>query len=158
MSDTIDYATPLELAREARALIADENHWIQHVSAARGRVDSASGGQIRVTRQVMLAVAPGDKEATCFCSSGAVIHQARIKGIVEFNNSGDDLVSQVIKLLDALDPEPGRPERRHLSDEPIGDIVTYNDTHTHAEVMAVWDQAIGVLEFLDLAQREEEED
>lgn len=156
MSDTIDYATPLELAREARALIADENHWIQHVSAARGRVDSASGGQIRVTRQMMLAVAPGDKEATCFCSSGAVIHQARIRGIAEFNDFGDDPVSQIINLLDALDPEPEFADGGGRGRG--GDIVTYNDTHTHAEVMAVWDQAIGVLEFMDLAQREEEED
>lgn len=60
--------------------------------------------------------------ATCFCSLGAI-------GRVEYTN----------KL------EHNQDARDHLSHAMTGDywrIGNYNDSHTHSEVMAMWDKAI----------------
>ena len=61
-------------------------------------------------------------EATCWCSIGAIRRSV---------NGSNDHVYEAINLLSASTP--------NVRD---GDIATFNDTHRHSEVLAVWDKAI----------------
>lgn len=70
------------------------------------------------------SVDPNNKEAMCFCAFGA------IQRITE-----NPLMSDADRLLESI-----CNERFSLS---VGD---FNDTHTHAEVLALFDAAIAELE------------
>jgi hypothetical protein len=63
---------------------------------------------------------PWDAKATCFCSLGAV-HKVLGSGELELKFEVKQYLSQAA---------------------PTHSIVPYNDNHTHAEVLAVWDEAI----------------
>lgn len=62
---------------------------------------------------------PKREDATCFCAYGALM---RVSGTLDADAMG------------ALDKLSG------------GDMSTFNDTHTHAEVLAAFDKAIASLE------------
>lgn len=95
--------TAKQILIAARQLIANPEHWTQHVMAR-----SASG---------LKASAENDPSATCFCPMGAVIRT------VGFNSKID---------------EPFRHLRKFFE----GSISKFNDSHTHAEVLAKFDEAI----------------
>ena len=67
-------------------------------------------------------VMPRSKEAVCFCSLGA------IENVYLFNSLPYRIVKSRLEV--ALD----------------GRITAFNDTHTHEEVMSVWDKAIATAE------------
>jgi hypothetical protein len=66
-----------------------------------------------------------DPRATCWCSMGAL--QKALDGF-----SIDESWLKYEKTLNKIT-------------EPVS-MLTYNDTHTHAEVMKVWDRAIALAE------------
>lgn len=107
---------------EARKLIADSEHWLQ------GRYAETAGH---------LPVHPKDEKAIRFCSVGAVVHLLPPDALPEAE------VRQLSAAVHELAPEwitayrQGRPHTR--SDRCIAQ---YNDSHTHEEVLAVWDHAI----------------
>lgn len=72
------------------------------------------------------------KDAVCFCSLGAVAKAAGRNTGVAHPNKGVELSY----LIDAINRED------------VGDIVHFNDSHDHAEVLAAFDKAI------QLAQKE----
>ena len=107
---------------EARKLIEDPEHWLQ--------------GQYAATDK-SLPVHPKDEKAVRFCSVGAVVHLLPPDTLPEAE------VRQHSVAVRTLDPvwftrEKARRVLLH------GDrcIAQYNDTHTHEEVLAVWDLAI----------------
>jgi hypothetical protein len=67
---------------------------------------------------------PKDTGATCWCLYGAVIKVAP---------NDDALMGAVQHLLDAIEKITGNME---------GSITTYNDDHTHAEILQLVDDAI----------------
>lgn len=73
-------------------------------------------------------VMPSSKEAVCFCSLGA------IEKVYLFNSLPYRIVKSRLEV--ALD----------------GAIPAFNDTHTHEEVMAVWDKAIATAEETEAAE------
>jgi hypothetical protein len=62
-----------------------------------------------------------DPDAKCFCSLGALLISARSPALTE-----------AIKYLEKV--------------IPAYTVLEFNDTHTHAEVMAKWDEAIALAE------------
>lgn len=103
---------------EARKLIADPEHWIQGTYAT------------DETRTVGLH--PNDPSAACFCSIGAVVHVLPEGALPE-----REVMALSAAVLD-LDPDWVTAE----GVRPNRNIAQYNDSHTHEEVLAVWDHAI----------------
>lgn len=63
--------------------------------------------------------------AVCFCSLGAFFRVAKSADVV-YMDSGWDILIKAVKLI-----------------KPTAySVATFNDNHTHAEVMAMWDKAI----------------
>lgn len=107
---------------EARKLISDPERWLQ------GRYAETAGH---------LPCFPKDEKAVSFCSVGAVVHVLPEQTIPERE------VRQLSAAVHALDPgwlATYRQEHPHTRFERC--IAQYNDTHTHEEVLAVWDLAI----------------
>jgi hypothetical protein len=71
-------------------------------------------------------------EAECYCSAGAL---RKVMGLL-INYSNADFSSPALTLYTEL--------IHGISVE--GDIINYNDTHTHEEVLKVWDEKIATLE------------
>lgn len=74
-----------------------------------------------------IKVDTGNARATCFCSLGAVFFVAK-QSKLSFPQRAD--IIQHIKEANGL----------------TSPVHEYNDTHTHAEVMALWDKAIAAAE------------
>ncbi len=70
------------------------------------------------------SIEPHFKRAVCFCSAGSLSH---VTGIP-------------IGKIEARNPA------WQLLDDETQNISEFNDTHTHAEVLAAWDRAIASLE------------
>lgn len=68
-------------------------------------------------------IAPEDEGASCFCSLGALMHAEPV--LTDTRTEARRMLTHASRLLDH--PEIGIPE--------------FNDNHTHAEVMAMWDKA-----------------
>lgn len=75
----------------------------------------------------------GIQESTCFCSVGA-IH--RVLGNGAHAPDRNALTQAVGKVMGT----------------DYTDVTTYNDTHSHAEVMTMWDKAINLLEAEEATQ------
>lgn len=67
-----------------------------------------------------------DEDAVCFCSLGAV---SRVTNRLEDRTDpqGNDIYYHITHYLETAMGEP---------------VSTFNDEHTHTEVMAMWDKAI----------------
>lgn len=105
----------VQILKEARALIADEENWTQGDYA-----------QDKDGNQTM----PSLSEATCFCAVGAIHRVGRIK-------LSQSVPLDIISVL-AIDEAVDR------TDVGISEsaIIGFNDTHTHADVLALFDRAI----------------
>jgi hypothetical protein len=103
--------------RAAKALIDTPAKWTQSVLAR----DS-------MARQVGIE----DRNATCFCSMGALLRHCRDK---ELPGEARKTISEALDNVAEL-----------TAGDDSTNIVIYNDEHTHAEVMAVWDKAIELAE------------
>lgn len=98
----------------AKELIKDESSWTKDWFA---RNDSG------------LAVSSMHEDATCFCSLGAI---ERFAGCELGGDLADGCSSRT-------------KEAQNLLEEVMGGLVEhYNDSHTHIEVMAKWDEAINL--------------
>jgi len=102
----------LEILQEARNLLSTPDKWTQNYIA---RDDKNHG--------LESAISP---DATCWCMSGAVLKAAETDSL---SLEWIDLLEKAIKEL--------HPEF-HL----VGGIPGFNDTHTHEEVLRVFDRAI----------------
>lgn len=106
--------TTSETLRAAKALIDTPEKWTQ---GAYARDEEG------------LTVFVGDEAAVCFCSIGALARTERLHNVPDPHELGR---RATIRAL--------RP-----SHDPIlaaGLIADFNDTHSHSEVMAMWDRAI----------------
>lgn len=103
--------------RAAKALIDSTEKWTQKVYAR-----DAQG----------IPVEDWSQRATCFCSIGAVW-----RSVLKPSRDGspDYVFGKAGKMIDALS---------QVVDE--NRIIHFNDSHTHAEVMEVWDKAIALAE------------
>jgi hypothetical protein len=108
---------------EARKLIADPEHWLQ------GRYAETAGH---------LPVAPKDPKAVRFCSIGAVVHLLPPDALPEAE------VRQLSAAVHELEPDwfSGFVKKDLCAARSDRCIAQYNDSHTHEEVLAVWDHAI----------------
>jgi hypothetical protein len=105
-----------EILKAARALISEPEHWTQETYAR-----DKDGNKAHVQ----------SPSAYCFCSSGAVR-----RACIEQGEENDEVAGEaVLYLSDMVDG---------MSDS-FNNIVIYNDNHTHAEVLAVFDKAIASL-------------
>ena len=122
--------TILELLIEARDRISDPSRWCQNTHA-RG----ASGE----------GVAPQSTEAVSWCSVGALyasVPERTQPGFFLF--PGDAADARIDRAKRVLQAAIGKA----ALDYTYGYTVTrFNDSHSHEEIMAVWDKAI------DLARR-----
>lgn len=113
----------MSVLTEARKLIEDPEHWLQ--------------GLYAMDESKTVGLYPKNPNAACFCSVGAVVH------VLPEDALPDEEISRLSAAVHALDPywflqtKSSRPAMR--IDRCIA---TYNDTHTHEEVLAVWDHAI----------------
>jgi hypothetical protein len=104
--------TPLEILSRARELIADPNKWAQEAMAFSG------------TKR---PVDPDNELAVCWCAAGAVL---AVSG-----NEPENYAN--IMLLDKGIPQEF-PEK-HCA---MTRVIQYNDSASHAEVLAMFDKAI----------------
>ena len=104
-----------EFMTGAKELIKDESSWTKDWFAR-----NDAGVPVRSLHE----------DAICFCSLGAI---ERFAGC----ELGDDLVDGVSSRT---------KEAQGLLETVMGGLLVeeYNDTHTHEEVMAMWDEAIEV--------------
>lgn len=116
--------TPLDVLRGARERISSEDHWLQGTYA---RV-SGEGAE----------TAARSPSATCWCSIGAIMAAA---------GDGFDPKAQLPDASLTAGDEALNTLRLVLADmgQPIA-VAGYNDSHSHAEVMALFDAAIERLE------------
>lgn len=105
----------LETLQKARDLISDPKRWTQGAFArdTLGR-DLFDAGE-------------EDFEPVCFCSLGALAHVSGLHP--DGTLPGESTLAEVIAKDLGLPPE-------------IGFVPDFNDTHTHAEVLAAFDAAI----------------
>jgi len=73
------------------------------------------------------AVAFDDLNATCFCSYGAIM---RVYG------KPDDAMKAVVAKV----------FNEHFENYPMTGLVAFNDTRSHAQIMAKWDEMIAIAE------------
>jgi hypothetical protein len=111
--------TPLEILKAGRAVIADPTRWTQ-------------GVWVRDAQGVSLDDDVMSEAAACFCSDGALY---RAVGYAASNAAPAEYGSAYHELNVTVNELEG-----------ISDIIGYNDSHTHAEVLAVWDATIARLE------------
>jgi len=104
--------TNVEILQRAKALIEDEANWIQEEYA----LDAEK-----------CCVSPDDPEACFFCAAGAVY-----KAYGSF--AGDD--PEAMEYLARAARKMAPPDVAYFV------IVDLNDTRTHADVMAMFDEAI----------------
>lgn len=103
---------------------------LQDLTAARALIDTPA----KWTQEVLARDANGYKtsytaaDATCFCSMGAFVR------IIADQPKAYERDKEAFSALDAA-------AQRATGDSDMN-IITYNDTHTYAEVIAVWDNAI----------------
>lgn len=113
----------MSVLTEARKLIEDPEHWVQGVYA----MDEFKTAVLN----------PRDPGAACFCSIGAVVHA------LPEDHPPDEEVTRLSRAVRALDPTWfNRTKSRRPAMRIERCITQYNDTHTHHEVLAVWDHAI----------------
>lgn len=105
----------LKVLEQARSLIADEACWLQKVYAE----DEYGHG-----------VDPTDTAACAWCATGSIIRASR-------SYEGDSCHRAYLELAAHL------PEDRE--DYPFWRIANFNDSHTHAEVLFLFDRAIARL-------------
>jgi hypothetical protein len=115
-----------DILKTGMAKIEDEKNWIQGVSAR-----DRNG----------IRVSPEDKEAVCWCASGSIYSQASYLSPEYF------LLDGVTNLLDAT---------TGIDCGQIGlrPIARFNDTHTHAEVIALFKLVIAEQEAKELKESE----
>lgn len=106
----------LEALVKGRKLISDEERWTTGASAR-----DVNGNNVPSV----------DPTATCWCTIGAIGKIVFSDGDV--NTCQETIFSGAIRSLEA-----------HVPYQKFGGrmIAPFNDTHTHAEVLAVWDKAI----------------
>jgi hypothetical protein len=117
---------PKPILIRARELIADPEHWTQHEHA-----QSNAGAP----------VSPFDPDAYCFCIDGALLRAtAERRGELEELQSTAD--------LDAID-EIARVPEYALAYSTLNNFlpgrvspISFNDEHTHADVLALLDKAL----------------
>jgi len=83
-----------------------------------------------------LQVAICHSDAVCFCSYGAIHKIGDIKNINYWNNPMYDYVDKASELIGGQ-----------------SSAATFNDSHTHEEVMKMWDKAIELAEQQEAAVR-----
>ncbi|WP_320196249.1 DUF6197 family protein [Agrobacterium rosae] len=105
----------VQILKDARALIADENNWTQECYAR------------DVQGEMTL---PNNADAVCFCAIGS------IQKVGEFPVSRR-LPLDITELFVGADFE-----ERESSYEVETFVTAFNDTHKHAEVLALFDRAI----------------
>lgn len=106
----------IAIAKKARALIEDPKNWTQ--------------GAYATDKDGVALDQPLDDEAVCFCMIGAI---RRAEG-----SPLEEVTRQNVRLLWAALDNMANGEALAYSHE-------YNDTHTHAEVLAFLDSAIELL-------------
>lgn len=109
--------TPLQLLVKARELIAKPENWTQECLSRDQTGETCS---------------PEEPVATCWCSLGALTHVVRTlpqpKSDTNYRLRASDNYGLAHQLL--ADACPG------------GSVVKWNDSHTHPEVLDLWDQVI----------------
>jgi hypothetical protein len=108
-----------EILTQAKALIADPEHWIQGWYARIGK----HGRSVWST----------DANATCFCSLGAL---GRVTAQPQYHAA--PFQSPTASIMTSSKAQG------YLERSMGGLISIFNDEHAHAEVMAAWDQAIAL--------------
>ena len=114
-----------ECLEEGRTVISNESHWTQGVAARRadGTPCNIAGGT--------------DVDAVCWCSVGAVqLVVFGRNGLFSAAKLGDETCVLETMLWEVLGFIANEVTYSNYG------IVHYNDNHTHAEVLAVWDLAI----------------
>lgn len=112
------------ILKKSRELISDPSKWTQGVAAR------YTGGD---------PCQPHDQEAVCWCALGSVVWS--VYSVCDSRVVAVDLSSS---LLELLDKESGIP---HLeADGSPRPLAAFNDSHTHAEVLALFDKAIAKME------------
>ena len=111
----------VDVLKLARRLIEDPARWVQGCVA---------------TDQYGSRVSPDDSGAVCFCATGAVIR------VVRPNRHDRETTWRATRLLGMLDELSGC----HSQDGQPRPLAQFNDTHTHAEVLELFDRAIAQLE------------
>lgn len=101
-----------ELLQQAKLLIATPETWTTRSYAKDNEGNSCSDL---------------DEDACSFCSSGAINRASRNAGSFLFNKAEHHLQTVT---------------RDKVGDNINCSYLAYNDRHTHAEVMELWDQAI----------------
>lgn len=114
MSDT------LETLRKAREIIADPAHWTKGYFAK-----DAEGRDVEP-----LALC-----ATCFCSAGAIL---KAQGRTTYQLERDEMPKAALVEL----AKTVKPDGDFAQDAWATTIYRFNDHHTHAEVLDVFDRTI----------------
>ena len=111
---------------KARELISDEDHWIQ------GEYGKDAEG-LSIVEQNRL------KDATCFCAMGAILRATQL--IQE-----DDFITVPSKVWEELNWKGRRVHsefrRTYSNFRGIDPLITFNDTHSHKEVLELFDAMI----------------
>lgn len=103
---------PSEILIKAKSLIDTPQKWTQ------GEYAKSEKGR---------RVQPTSPRATCFCSVGAVLRATGSKDEFFWMIDNEQREEAIDILSEAMNVEH---------------VPLFNDTHTHAEVMAAWDEAI----------------
>ena len=115
--------TPLQTLKAARDLISDPARWTQRFKAL---------------DEFCLPVDPTSEKAICFCSLGAL---QNVTGLSRYHQPVFEAAKALNRKL---------PIYLTLGDDEA-DFTDFNDTHTHAEVLALFDAAIAELEGVNVA-------
>lgn len=113
----------LEVLERARALITPPEAWTTKAFARTAKGILFPEGQ-RVQHS-----AP---EAVCWCAVGACRKAAGVKRLFDENYAASDRAVQAL----------GKQLRPEGWEGSFADVHSYNDDHTHAEVLALFDRAI----------------
>jgi hypothetical protein len=114
--------TTLEILREAYKLIEKPKHWTQYVHA-RGSLGEA--------------VSPGSDLAVCFCAAGAIVRAA----MKMYPNQS--LPYYIIRYEVDRDIQQSIKELKYDLGQPLSE---FNDTRSHADVLAAFRRTIARLE------------
>lgn len=106
---------------DARALIAEKHQWTQH-ALARDTYGNHTGAL--------------ESAALCWCASGAVIKAAGRAAQFDYV-AWNDIMAGIGDANIAL--------RANMNCERPIDLMTFNDTHSHASVLALFDEGIASL-------------
>lgn len=102
----------------SKDVISHEDHWCQNISSK--TIDGSS-------------ICYADSEAYSFCSLGAI---AKFCLSIGYNFLEDDF-KLVARATDYL-------SRMSRAIDGTQGYITFNDTHSHSEVMELWDEAIAL--------------